>query len=178
LDYYSIYSIIFIAIGFYCATLFAVDKGGSFLDRFLLAGDEFDTQGQSRGFLVQTTLSLVLESPFTGVGLEIPDIGYPHNLIAESFLPLGIVGGLLFSILYVVCIFKSIKLLTNSSGEWGWLGILFIQYAVISLSSGSLYASSLFWYLLFASIGIDNRLASQAVHQREIELAGDPYVNR
>jgi hypothetical protein len=173
----TLYSIIFIAVVLYGTTFLALDKGGSFLERFLLVGDEFDIQGQSRGFLLQTAFSLVAENPLTGVGLEIPGVGYPHNLIAESFLPLGIISGLLFLGLYINGVLKSIKLLTDSTGEWGWLGILFIQYAVISLSSGSLYASSLFWYLLFALIGINTRLASQVIRQREIDLAGSKDVN-
>jgi len=73
---------------------------------------------------------------------------YVHNVIIESFMALGVFGG----ITMVFLIFNAIKLSfknlkTNST--FSWIGLLFFQSLVFSLFSGSMYTQQFFWVFLF-----------------------------
>jgi len=109
----------------------------------------------SRKDLFAFSLKIIMEedllSFLIGYGLELPGLGYPHNLVVEAFLSTGIIGGTLFLIMFIRCFIKSIKILINNN-TWGWLGLLYIQYAVQSFASGSLYTSNVFWHLSFILI--------------------------
>jgi O-antigen ligase len=133
------------------------------INRFFLLSDEIETATDlSRGSLYLASITLILENPFLGFGVELPDgLGYPHNLIVESFLSLGLLGGILFTVLFIITLVQSLKLLANRDNHWGWLGLIFIQYATGSMFSGSLYASSSFWYLMFGVNGISLALDRQ-----------------
>ncbi|MEH1816448.1 MAG: O-antigen ligase family protein [Nostoc sp.] len=155
---FKIFGIIIIAIIF--ATIafsFALDSGSSFLERFtsLLSGDDFGySQFVQRPELYQKASELIAEYPIFGYGLEIPNLGYPHNLILEAFLATGLLGGSLFLMIYIYAAIKAIGIIMAKNNSWSWLGLLYIQYAIGSMFSGNLYASSTFWYFLFAILGL------------------------
>lgn len=155
---FKIFGIIIIAIIFAnIAFSFALDSGSSFLERFtsILSGDYFGySQFVQRPELYQEASELIAEYPIFGYGLEIPNLGYPHNLILEAFLATGLLGGSLFLIIYIYAAIKAISIIIAKNNSWSWLGLLYIQYAIGSMFSGNLYASSTFWYLLFAILGL------------------------
>jgi len=138
---------------------FAIDSGSKFLDRFssLLSGDEFNSNFVQRPELFSKAIELIAEYPIFGYGLEVPNIGYPHNLILEAFLATGILGGFLFLLIYIYAGIKAISMIMAKNNVWGWLGLLYIQYAIGAMFSGNLYGSSTFWYLLFAVLGLKNQ---------------------
>lgn len=145
--------VIFANLGF----SFALDSGSSFIERFasLLNGDDFDSSRfVQRPELYQKASELITEYPIFGYGLEVPNLGYPHNLILEAFLATGLVGGSLFLIIYIYAVIKAIGITMAKKNSWNWLGLLYIQYAIGTMFSGSLYGSSTYWYLLFAIVGI------------------------
>jgi O-Antigen ligase len=150
--------LILAAIGGLIMSLISLYNGtSSMVERFLLLSEEVEGRGDaiSRGGLYAKSISLILDNFTVGFGLELPDgWGYPHNLIVESFLALGLIGGLIFTALLLITLIQSFKLLTNKNSQWGWVGILFIQNAIGGMFSGSIYASYVFWYLLFAVNGI------------------------
>jgi hypothetical protein len=153
-----IFGIIILSIGMIFSSSFALSNNSSFVDRFFSISDEqkFDTLGGSitRTGLHRLALKLIESSPLIGFGIEIPGEGYPHNLILESFLVLGVFGGFLFMIILFFSTFKAMKLLFAKGGQWGWVAILYIQYMIGGMLSGSLYGSNMFWYLLFTVLGI------------------------
>lgn len=125
-----------------------LEKKGDFaLNRYSQFNDSL------RSTLLELSFKKIIETPFGflfGSTLELPNHGYPHNLVIESFLSTGVIGGLLFSLICLVSIKRSLALLF-SHHPWSWVGILFIQSFMLSLASGSLYGSSTFWYLLIAT---------------------------
>jgi O-antigen ligase len=139
------------------SAIYSLSQGSLFIDRMFLFKDEFDPTGTGRGFIYDKTLKTISECIVAGCGIELPGGGYPHNLILESFLPFGFVGGALFIGIVGFALRKALGLLFDLKSKWSWLGILFIQYTILGLSSGSLYGSSVFWYLLFAILGVDHR---------------------
>ncbi|NJN11915.1 MAG: O-antigen ligase family protein [Richelia sp. RM2_1_2] len=136
---------------------FALDSGSSLIERFLstLDENEFDnSRFVQRPELYQKAIELIAEHPIFGYGLEVPNLGYPHNLILEAFLATGLLGGSLFLIIYIYAVIKAIGIIMSKNNSWSWLGLLFIQHAIGNMFSGNLYASSTFWYLLFAILGL------------------------
>jgi O-antigen ligase len=141
--------------GLFMISSFASTSGSSFLDRFSSVEAEVDdNSGMTRGGLYRMAWKLIVAHPWLGFGLEIPSQGYPHNLILEAFLTLGFFGGILFSVVLIWSVIKSMRLMFVKRGEWGWLSVLFVQYAIAAMSSGSLYGVNMFWYLMFGILGL------------------------
>jgi O-antigen ligase len=135
----------------------AVNSGSRIVERIsdsFISGSDFDTRFVQRPELYSKAIELISEYPIFGSGLEVPKLGYPHNLILEAFLSTGILGGSLFLILYICAITKAISIIMAKNNNWSWLGFIYIQYAIGAMFSGSLYGSYTFWYLLFAILGL------------------------
>jgi len=148
----------FLMLGIWSGTAFTSSYGSSFFERLFALSNEFDTEsygGLGRAGLYKAAFELVVEHPFIGAGIEIPGVGYPHNLTLEAFLVLGIGGGCLFLYFLVIGTMKSFQLLRKQEPGWGWLGLLFLQYMVGGMFSGTLYGSYLFWYGLLSVYAID-----------------------
>jgi O-Antigen ligase len=141
--------------------VFSSSLNNQFFERIFSTADELDIADErSRGYLYDTTIKLFLDHSIFGFDLELPNgQGYTHNLFLESFLALGFGGGILFGIITLYTVNAAIKLLISKSSQWGWVGILFIQYTIAGTSSGALYGSSSFWYLMFAVLGAYNSLS-------------------
>jgi O-antigen ligase len=136
----------------------------SFFDRFasFFNGDGYDaTDSAGRGGVYQMAIELFLKNPLLGFGLEVPGIGYAHNLILDAFLSTGIIGGLSFTIVFFYSLFKCFSMIVNANNSWKWLCFLYIEYAVIGMFSGGLYRGDVFWYLLFAIIGYDQKMTTK-----------------
>lgn len=124
-------------------------KSGSNLDRLTsISGQSSDDRSDLVGISFQL-FSKSWHNTIFGYGVEVPGKGYPHNIIVESFLSTGIIGGCLFLLICLVTLSRAANLVM-SHDPWGWVGIFYIQTFLMGLSSGSLYTSSSFWYLLFA----------------------------
>jgi O-Antigen ligase len=154
----TVSTVAFLMLSVAFASIFALDRGSSVFDRLLLIQDELDSTGVGRGSLYETTFDVIRNNLLTGCGIQLPDGGYPHNFILESFLPFGLIGGISFILVFSYACIKSICLLNNVKNKWGWVGLIFIQYSISSLSSGSLYSSYVFWYLLFAVFGFSGSI--------------------
>jgi hypothetical protein len=124
------------------------------LNRIYSSFEARDASTLERVNLIDEAIPLIMSKPIFGNSIEVPGEKYVHNLIIDSFLSTGISGGLFFTFIYVYGIVKSIRILKNHYSEWGWLGMIYIQYSVAILMSGSLYASNGFWYLIFCLVGL------------------------
>lgn len=82
-----------------------------------------------------------------------PTGAYPHNLIIESFMATGTVGGLIFVILLIFTT-KAAFWLTMQRTQQGWVALIFVQYAVADAFSGAIYTSSIMWTFLAATIAL------------------------
>jgi hypothetical protein len=141
--------------GLVIASYMALQLGSSFLDRIsgIFAQDSsLNSIDSIRSNFLQSSNTLIWDNFILGYGLELPGTGYPHNLVVEAFLSTGFLGGIIFTIVYFYSIGKAIFLIMNDWEQWGWLGLIYVQYAIGAMLSGALYSSSTFWYLLFAVI--------------------------
>lgn len=124
------------------------------LNRIYMSFEGEDASTLGRINLIDEAIPLIMSKPIFGNSIEVPGENYVHNLIIDSFLSTGISGGLFFTYIYVYGIIKSIIILKNHYSEWGWLGMIYIQWAIAILISGSLYTSNVFWYLIFCLVGL------------------------
>lgn len=84
-------------------------------------------------------------SPLIGAGIE-PIETYPHNLWLESFMVFGLPSGLAFSAVLIAATLCAWRIRATNPSAF-WISLLFVQYLVSALFSGSLYTSSAFWIL-------------------------------
>jgi O-antigen ligase len=117
-----------------------------FLER--LTNSAFVDSERSR--LMSQAIALILENPLAGGGTE-PLDNYPHNLWLESFLAVGIFSGLCFTFLLLNALINAVQILRLDRNR-AWISLLFFQYAIGAMVSGSLYASNTFWVLMAAVV--------------------------
>lgn len=136
------------------------NQGASIVDRFQNSQDysvDSIAGHATRGQLMRRSIELFFEHPLFGSGLEVVDLGsYTHNLVIESFMTTGFLGGIVFLSVYAYTFIKAIGIVKDNSCPWGWLALLHIQYATSALLSGTLYSTNTFWYLLAAILSLKN----------------------
>lgn len=99
----------------------------------------------SRLDLFASALEAFWISPLVGSALEDPITGsYPHNVIVEAFMALGIVFGTVFVVISVVMCVRAFRIIKRCP-QFGWPSLLFFQFFIGAQFSGSLYASTYMW---------------------------------
>ena len=93
-----------------------------------------------------------IDHPVLGSSLDERVSGYyPHNVIIESFMATGILGGMAFVMLVVLSLVATA--LTIHRGHAGsWVGLLYLQYLVGAQFSGALYLSNTMWAFMAAVV--------------------------
>jgi O-antigen ligase len=107
------------------------------------------SESEERFFLFQDAFARFMENPLFGyraIGV------YPHNLILESFMALGIFGGLLMIIITLIA-FRNCFVLIRIK-HTNWIGLIFLMYVVSTFISGSIWNSFEFWSLLGLSFSL------------------------
>lgn len=116
------------------------------IDRLSETGLNKGSESEQRYYLFKDAIEQFFNNPIFGyqaIGV------YPHNLIFEAFLSLGILGGLLFIYIIVISIYFSISLIKTSTTNW--IGLIFMMYIISTFVSGALWNSFEFWSLLALS---------------------------
>lgn len=136
-------------------------QAGSYLEEvgtyraFSRAEGAFSGQDEAvseRQIAYKGAVNQFIQSPIIGDSLEEKETRlYPHNVVLESFMATGLIGGLPFVILILYGIYISFRNLKMKS-EHGWIALLFIQYLIAAQFSGALYASSILWTFLALNI--------------------------
>jgi hypothetical protein len=120
---------------------------------FLAGSDSYIIHRVSTGFfedagradIYRQAFNVFLDNIFLGGGVE-PMANYPHNLLVESFIALGIFGGFIFTWMLIQGWLSAIKVM--AAGRNDWVAILFVQYAAFVMVSSSLYIANVFWMML------------------------------
>jgi len=122
-------------------------EGIAIIERLIGTLDAF-SQGDGRIAQYASAILLISESPLTGGYLEDPQFKiYPHNIILESIMALGFLGGLIL----IYLIYHSVKmsiLLSEKRPEFKALSVLLIQHIIAAQFSGSIYTSTTMWVLI------------------------------
>jgi len=117
-----------------------------------LSGGDVTVSG--RGQAMAGALEQFARSPIVGDALEEQTTGfYPHNVIVESFMATGVMGGLPFLVLLYLAVMGAFRVIRSRS-EHAWLGLLFMQYLIAAQFSGAIYGVTTMWALLGATIAL------------------------
>lgn len=136
------YIALFVILG---ALLFALGAPELIVERFLSAGN--DASSLERFQSMQLTLGLAADHPIFGYGyIEPITNSYPHNLLVESAMALGVFGAALMLTMQVSLLLGAWRL--AKSGEW-LLPFLAMTTFADAWISGSIWTSGLFFSILW-----------------------------
>lgn len=92
-----------------------------------------------------------VQHPIFGSALdEIRSHDYPHNVLVESFMATGVVGGFMFGAFLLWSLLRGISLAIGTNTRW--LAFLLVQQVVVGLTAGALYLSGSMWSMSAAGI--------------------------
>lgn len=134
---------------------YAVDNltsaGGSLVGRVNYLQSRSNVQSDIRSTLWGYAWQHFLERPVFGTSIDLPEGGYPHNILLEAFLSTGAAGGGLVLFMMVHGLIRSYWLIRQDERRM-WLALFYMQYLVLGLFSGALYDNWMFWCLYAAVI--------------------------
>jgi len=140
--------------------------GFAIISRFQVAMDD-----PLRTDLMSGAVSQFLAHPFTGSSLEERVLQmYPHNTFLESFMAVGLVGGLAYSVFHLGALREAWRLIV-SRPEHAWVAILCVQYTIAASFSGALWDWSMLWSLLAAVVAV--RDSAVVVRESQTRVARD-----
>jgi len=125
------------------------DMGSNVEDRISGTFGDVEDGKESRLDLWRSAWEDFVDHPLTGRAFDGQYGMYPHNLLLESLMATGIVGGGSFLWILLIGIKAAWKLIHHSP-EHAWLGFLFFQMLVYAMFSGALWGHFSFWYMLAA----------------------------
>jgi len=142
-----------LSIIIYIGAQYIEEKLGFTLITRIQGAAEIDesTGGRMRSFT--DAWNQFLDNPLLGSALEeLNSHFYPHNVVIESFMATGIIGGIAFCLLIVMSTMAAFQLIHTNSISYSWIALLYIQYLIAALLSGSLWGSGTMWCLMAAVI--------------------------
>jgi O-antigen ligase len=156
--------------------------GASFLPS-LLSSDSFelaarfsnieeDDSALERLAVQANALQQFLDNPLFGNAFVEPVLGeYPHNLVLESGMALGVPGLLLF---LVICIRGWLRAIAELRSGLVLIPLLFFQYLVAAQLSGALWGASAFWMSTILLMGYRAEVPSR---RRAGRIVAAPMVS-
>jgi len=114
---------------------------------------ELMAEGDSseRDILLKYAWNQFLDSPFFGrdfvIAHGIAAGEYPHNIIIESFMALGVLGGGIMLFLLIIASVQSLKLIKQRD-IFALFAIIFIQRLILHMFSLAIYMGDIFFCLL------------------------------
>ena len=136
------FALILIAVFLMCSILFGLFS--NFDSVYILSRIEASMfEDDVRSKIFSDAYHVFLDNMFLGAGY--PFDVYPHNIVLEAFMSSGIVGGVLMVATLSMGVIASLRVLKNK--KFSWVSLLFIQYLLFSMVSGSIYYSNILWML-------------------------------
>ena len=110
-----------------------------------------DQSTSDRNELMTGALQEFEEAPLTGASFVERKIRfYPHNVVVETAMTTGFLGLALLTLIFATSVLACLSLL---SSPHAWLGLVYLQYFVSAMVSGSLYFDGTFWAVTLALLG-------------------------
>ena len=133
----------------------SVQFGFDLVERLRAGLDEVGGGDFNRQVLWTNAWAQFVENPVFGDSIGESSTGYyPHNLTIEALMSTGLVGTTAYLYLVLRAVFAAMSLLVRKEGH-EWLALLFIQYLVISQTSGAHWSSGGHWLTMTAVIATD-----------------------
>jgi O-antigen ligase len=134
----------------YIGTANYIERNGitlSMIDRITKTADE-KTSGEEehRDILFRTAIEQFIQNPLLGDQIfERFDYSYPHNIIIESFMATGMVGGILLLIMLFTVLSIGLRLFINNNYLASILFFITFFQLGLSLTSGNIFSAPEMW---------------------------------
>ena len=119
----------------------------------------YEGDTSNRNPLYQQAFNIFLDNPLIGKQFALfvnGEYAYPHNIILESMMALGIGGGLVLVYVLISAIRKSYMLINSRNANY-WVCLILIQQIISNMTSGAIYNDPLLSILLiFIFLYYDN----------------------
>ena len=141
-----------------------LDVTALLFDRLQETGFSSNNSDRIRASFFNSAWNQFLDNPLLGDSIETIVGGtYPHNLILESLMALGLFGGILMTVLFI----KSFKTAIGymKYPHLNWIGAILLMQSVSSLSTSSITTHLLFWPLFAMTININGRVQHNKQNQ-------------
>lgn len=120
-------------------------------ERFKETGFSSNDSDRFRAELFKSAWNQFLDHPVFGDSIETVFEGtYPHNLLLESLMSIGFVGGIMIIIIIIIAFINAVRYIKIP--YYNWLGAILLMDVISSNSSGSIANYLLFWPLLAFAI--------------------------
>lgn len=163
-DFFKFIIILIMMSGVGCAVLWLASLMGSSLAARLIGlihiGDtiQFGGFGAERYFIIKAALLQFMENPLLGHGLVVEGYHiYPHNAFVEAFMTTGLIGGSIFAVFAIGCLYRSFQLL-RWAPMYGWVSVIYVHYFMYLQFSSSVIINSYFWYAAAGVLGFSQCL--------------------
>jgi len=109
-----------------------------------------------------------IDNPLLGSAyVELESNFYPHNILVESFMAVGVLGGSAFLLLIISGLYYAYKLAKRDI-KFALFSYFYIHRTTAVLFSGSIYFSIEFWFCLGIMLAWGTRLNSNTISFSEI----------
>ena len=121
-----------------------------------------DVAAQDRMAMILGAWQQFTENPVLGNAMvERRFMENPHNIVIESLMALGVVGlGLLLVVLWTSGM-AALSLL-RVAPRHAWVGLIYVQYVINAMLSGSLFTDSAFWFFGLSVLAVTATLTPRA----------------
>jgi len=117
------------------------------LQHFQVVGSDEDDSSVTRLQLFTGGIKQFMDNPIFGDHIEERSLGfYPHNILIESLMSMGILGGLLIVGIIILSL-RAVFVCLKRQGYELAIALLYVQSLVSAMVSGSIYTNSMFWYM-------------------------------
>ena len=117
-----------------------------------------DVASQERAQMIRGAWTQFTDNPLLGSAfVELRFMENPHNILLESMMALGVVGlGLL--LVSMAASLAAAGDVIRTVPRHAWVGLIYLQYVVNGMLSGSLFTDGSFWFFALASLAIAKSL--------------------
>jgi O-antigen ligase len=147
--------------GIAAAVLYLEDTG--VIDILARLTDTFqDVASQERAQMIRGAWTQFTDNPLFGSAfVELRFMENPHNIVLESMMALGVVGlGLL--LVSMAASLAAAGDVIRAVPRHAWVGLIYLQYVVNGMLSGSLFTDGQFWFFGLASLALAKSLHDRA----------------
>jgi len=122
-----------------------------------------DVSAQERIAMFRGAWQQFTEHPLLGSAfVELRFLTYPHNILVECLMATGLIGFTLLLANLGAALFASVRLVWASS-PFTWVALIYVQYVLNGMFSGSLFLDGIFWAFGFAAMGLAGTLRLRPV---------------
>jgi hypothetical protein len=120
-----------------------------------------DTSSQERISMILGAWHQFTENPLAGSAfVELRFMMNPHNILLESLMALG-VGGLALLLFSMSASLLATAQVLRAASRHAWVALIYLQYVINGMLSGSLFTDSAFWAFGLGVIALAEMLRQQ-----------------